>query len=50
MKFYLVRNIPDALWIQVKRRAASEGRSLRWVLLALLRYFAAHGLPNDRPG
>ena len=37
MKFYLVRNIPDDLWIRVKRRAKQEGRSLRWVLIQLLR-------------
>lgn len=41
---YLLRNIPDELWIRVKRRAASEGRPLRFIILKLLEYYAAHGL------
>lgn len=48
MKFYLVRDIPDDLWVRVKRRAASEGRSLRWLILKLLTFYAAHGLPDEK--
>lgn len=44
MKFYLVRNIPDDLWVRVKRRAAKEGRSLRWILLKLLSRYSDHGV------
>jgi len=43
VKFYLVRNIPDDLWIRVKRRAAKEGRTLRWIILRLLHYYANGG-------
>lgn len=47
MKFYLVRDIPDDLWIKVKRRAAKEGRSLRWIIIRLLTNYASNGLPED---
>jgi plasmid stability protein len=40
VKFFLVRNIPDDLWVRVKQRAAKEGRSLRWVILHLLKTYA----------
>jgi hypothetical protein len=42
---YLLRDIPDPLWVRVKRRAAKDGHTLRWVVLALLKYYADHGLP-----
>jgi hypothetical protein len=48
VKFYLVRDIPDDLWIRVKRRAAKEGRSLRFIILKLLGLYADKGLPPDR--
>lgn len=41
MKFYTVRNIPDNLWLRVKRRAASEGHTLRWIILNLLEAYAS---------
>lgn len=47
MKFYLLRDIPDELWIRVKRRAAKDGQNLRFIVLKLLEYFAKHGLPKD---
>lgn len=46
MKFYLVRDIPDELWVRVKRRARSEGRSLRFIVLELLKRYAAHGFDS----
>ena len=46
MKFYLVRDIPDGLWVRVKRRATSDGRSLRFVILTLLSFYATNGLPE----
>lgn len=49
MKFYLVRDIPDDLWIRVKRRAAKEGRSLRWIIIELLRSYASNGMPDKDP-
>lgn len=48
MKFFLLRDIPDDLWIRVKRRAAQEGRSLRAVIVLLLKDYAAHGLPEHK--
>ena len=47
MKTYLLRDIPDGLWIHVKRRAAKEGRNLRYVILRLLGSYADKGLPKD---
>lgn len=47
MKFYLLRDIPDDLWVRVKRRAAKEGRNLRYVILRLLGLYADKGLPKD---
>jgi plasmid stability protein len=41
---YLLRNIPDDLWVRVRQRAASEGRSLRFVILKLLEHYVRHGL------
>jgi len=40
---YTLRAIDDGLWRQVKARVASEGRTIRFVLLALLRVYAKHG-------
>lgn len=49
MKFYLVRDIPDDLWVRVKQRAAKEGRSLRWVILKLLSLYSRKGMPDEPP-
>ena len=48
MKFYLLRDIPDDLWIRVKRRAADEGRSLRWIILRLLGRYADDGIRDEK--
>lgn len=45
MSAYLLRHLPADLWASAKARAAQEGYSLRAVILALLRYYVAHGLP-----
>ena len=45
---YLLRAIPDRLWPRVKRRAQSEGRTIRGAILALLTWYADHGLPEAR--
>jgi hypothetical protein len=39
-EFYL-RDIPDPLWKQAKRRATEEGHSLKWLLLKWLAQYAA---------
>jgi hypothetical protein len=41
---FILRNPDPELWDAFKRRAAAEGRSLRWVLLELIRRYIAHGL------
>jgi hypothetical protein len=41
---YLLRNIPDDLWVRVKRRAAKEGTPLRFILLKLLERYVRDGL------
>ena len=44
MTSYLLRRIDPDLWAQFKARAESEGRQLRWVLLALIRRYLDKGL------
>jgi hypothetical protein len=41
---YLLRNIPDDLWIRVKRRATKDGHPLRFIILRLLERYASRGL------
>lgn len=43
MDKYTLRSIPPDLWRDVKARAAREGRTIRFVILALLRVYAQHG-------
>jgi len=40
---YRLTKIDAALWRQVKARAAYEGRSIRFVVLELLRVYAKRG-------
>ena len=40
---YTLRQIDPELWDAVKKRAASEGRSIRFVLIELLQVYAKHG-------
>lgn len=47
MTDYPLRKIPDDLWNKVKRRAAREGHTLRWIILKLLACYAEHGLPKE---
>lgn len=48
MKFYLLRDIPDDLWVRVKARAEREGHRIRWVILKLLGRYADEGLPPEK--
>lgn len=41
---YILRNIDPKLWQQFKARALSEGRSLRWLLMELIRRYVKEGL------
>ncbi|HSB03779.1 MAG TPA: hypothetical protein VLK23_01200 [Thermodesulfobacteriota bacterium] len=41
---YFLRNVENALWRQVKARAALEGRDVRDVILEALRNYVAAGI------
>ena len=41
---YYIRDIDPELWKKVKTRAAHDGRTVRSILLILLKYYAVHGL------
>lgn len=43
MPNYVLRNIDPELWRQVKTRAASEGRSVRFVLIEFLKAYTRWG-------
>lgn len=40
MANFILRKFDDALWEKVKARAATEGRSLRFIVLRLLELYA----------
>lgn len=40
---YALRGVDRELWTRVKTRAAAEGRSIRYVLVELLKIYARHG-------
>ena len=49
MANFILRQIDDHLWVQVKTRAQSEGRSLKWIVIRLLELYA-EGVPlPDKP-
>ena len=41
---YIIRNTSTALWQAFRKRAAEEGRSLRWLLEELIRRYVEKGL------
>lgn len=41
---FILRNPDNELWTAFKARAAREGRSLRWVILELIRRYVERGL------
>lgn len=41
---YLLRKIPADIWLRVKKRAATEGRSIRFIIISLLERYARKGL------
>lgn len=43
---YALRNVPADLWMRVKSRAESEGRTIRGVILLLLQYYVERGIPG----
>lgn len=47
MASFILRSPDPELWQAFKARAASEGRSLRWIVLALIAYYVQHGIPKE---
>jgi hypothetical protein len=43
---YIIRDIDPGLWARVKSRAALESRPMRAIILALLTWYADHGMPG----
>lgn len=44
MSSFILRKIDPELWEAFKARAQSEGRSLRWLVLELIRRYVEKGL------
>ena len=45
---YLLRKIPDDLWIRFKRRCESSGHTIRYVVAQLIAYYADNGFPKSK--
>lgn len=41
MTNYILRHVDAKLWKQAKRRAESDGHTLRWVIIRLLELYVA---------
>jgi plasmid stability protein len=46
---YIIRNADPELWHAFRARAATEGHSLRWLILELVRRYVAAGLDQRAP-
>lgn len=48
MSSYILRNLEEhgQLWENFKIRAAKDGHGMKWVILQLIRYYVAKGLPK----
>ena len=44
MADFIIRNVDEAAWDEVKARADAEGRPLRWVFLRLIDFYRTHGM------
>ncbi len=44
MASFILRNPDSALWRAFKAQAASEGHSMRWVIMELIRRYVEKGL------
>jgi len=49
MPSYIIRNADPELWQAFRARAATEGHSLRWLILELVRRYVAAGLDQPVP-
>lgn len=47
MASFILRKVEDTLWARFKKRAEKDGHALRWVILALVAFYAKHGMPPD---
>lgn len=43
MASHTLKAVDDALWASFKARCQAEGRSIKWVLLELIRRYVAEG-------
>ena len=46
---YTLRRIDPELWKKVKARANYEGHTVRYVLVELMKWYVAKGLPPSAP-
>jgi plasmid stability protein len=44
MSNYILRNVDPEVWAAFRARAATEGHSLRWLILELVRRYVQKGL------
>jgi hypothetical protein len=47
MASFNLRDLPPATWAEFEARADAEGRPLRPLLFALVKYYVDHGLPPE---
>jgi len=45
---YLLRNVEDSLWRQVKARAALEGKDMREVIIEALKNYVTAGMEKPK--
>lgn len=46
MPSYMLRDVDAELWRRFRARAAADGQGLKAIVLALVRWYADHGLPK----
>jgi len=44
---FLLRNVEGKLWKAFRARATREGRTLRYILIALIAQYVSQGLPPE---
>lgn len=48
MANYILRQVDDELWKQFRERATTEGYTLKWLLMELVKSYVKYGLPKKR--
>jgi hypothetical protein len=46
---YLLRNVENGLWRQIRARAILEGKDVREVIIETLKVFVAAGMEKEKP-